>query len=128
MSNIYIENVTPADITITDLGMVIISGAFIDLTLYCDLFEISKSNSILPYIDDGSILLYLDPNKVGGNLTPEDSRRHLNIQSEYLDAQEESNLDNTISEIELRVAYLEQHQSTGSVNTSQIMAFAAAHG
>jgi len=127
-NEIYIENITPSDITIIDLGIVIVSGAFIDLTLYCESFEISKSTNILPYIDDGSILVYSDPNKIGGSLIPTNAKLHLNIQTEYIDSIEETNINDIISDIDDRVDYLEQHQATGNVNISQIMAFAAAHG
>ena len=101
--NIYIENITPTDIIISDLGLVFVSGAFIDLNQYFDFDEIAKSSDIIPYVEDGSILVYDNENKTDGALSVESAKKHLSLQTEYIDSLDETALSDRITDVELQI-------------------------
>ena len=100
---IFIENITPSDIIISDLGLVFVSGGFIDLGQYFDADEIARSSDIIPFIENDSIAVYDNVLKTNGSLQVDAAKKHLSLQTEYIDSLDETALSDRITEAELQI-------------------------
>jgi hypothetical protein len=82
---------------------VFVSGGFIDLGQYFDADEIARSSDIVPFIESGSIAVYDNVLKTNGALQVDAAKKHLSLQTEYIDSLDETALSDRITEAELQI-------------------------